>query len=62
MSEETLHVNEFEKDTKPVYRSERNLQQRYKPFVAVRWAEPVFAYFFMTGKGRIPWKKLKEIE
>ena len=24
MSEETLHVNEFEKDTKPVYRSERN--------------------------------------
>jgi hypothetical protein len=42
--------------------SYRNLQQRYKPFVAVRWAEPVFAYFFMTGKGRIPWKKLKEIE
>ena len=31
MSEETLHVNEFEKDTKPVYRSERNLQQRYGP-------------------------------
>ena len=31
MSEETLHVNEFEKDTKPVYRSEKNLQQRYGP-------------------------------
>lgn len=42
--------------------SYRNLQQRYKPFVAVRWVEPVFAYFFMTGKWRIPWKKLKEIE
>lgn len=39
--------------------SYRSLQQRYKPFVAVRWAEPVFAYFFMAGKGRIPWRMLK---
>ena len=42
--------------------SYRNLQQRYKPFVAVRWAEPVFAYFFMTGKGRIPWRGLARIK
>lgn len=31
MSEETLHVNEFERDTRPFYRSEKNLQQRYGP-------------------------------
>ncbi len=44
---------------KNTYRKFRNC---YHPFIAVRFAEPVFSYFYTAMRKYIPWDKLNDLE
>lgn len=49
----------LEKLKENTYRKFRN---RYHPFIAVRFAEPIFSYFYTALRKYIPWNKLKDLE
>lgn len=40
----------------------RKFHNYYHPFIAVRFAEPIFSYFYTASRKHIPWNKLKDLE